>query len=831
MTHLSRPTVYLSASLLLLPGIAQSSDAQGWSCRPAANGSWACAPAAAAQSTTTQPPTVNSAAAQAVAAPSAAASLRKNRWDWVTAAAAPADAQCYQPNPACGGVYVEPAQNWEDADKSPKGLPIRVNAAHSEWEGDIVKMDGGVAVTQGNTKLTADRADMHRSTNHVNLYGNVVVNQPHLKVTGNNADMTTTDNLGHVTDAQMLDYKAGIRVTADKLTRRKENLIELERATYTRCSPDREDWRLDSRHIRLNRETGRGEAGDTVVRVADVPVFYTPYMNFPIDDRRQSGFLFPLLGKSSAGFDLAAPYYLNLAPNYDATLTPRVITDRGTMLEAEGRYLNQYSNWVLSGAELPSDKNSGDKRWFFGAQENGNLNSYFSTHIDYSRVSDNDYFRDFSLSSLNVKRLTALNEAAALNLNYLNWSGSLQVQQFQTIDPLVAEPYRIAPRLIFKRNADGDNFEPDYNLLAEVTRFDHSNPNSITELGSPWTTGDRVYLEPGISFPMHWNASFISPELRMRYVGYDLTRPDTQPGTTQPQTAVPQAILDAGLFFERDTALFGSPYLQTLEPRLYYLYSPYQKQTDQPLFDTSPLTFDYQQLFQPRRLVGHDRLEDFNQLSSGVTSRIIEDESGEELGHISVGQIFYFSNRRVNAATVESIDDQPNSAIAGQITLQPVRSVWASSNILWDQSNNQIQQGNVSVHYEAQNGAILNTAYRYNQADPTVSTLANGLRQADISGAVPLNQHWRLLARFNYDLDLHTPLEDLIGIEYEDCCWVTRVAYQRAALADTLSTLGQPVLQRDRTLVIEFQLKGLGGLGQKMNTLLQESIWGYRDRY
>jgi LPS-assembly protein len=744
---------------------------------------------------------------------------------------ATAPGACCKPNGACDGIYVEPARDWEDAEKSPKNLPARATAAHSELEGDLVKMEGGAIVTQGNMKLSADRADMKRSTNEVNLYGNVVLQQPRMKIAGTAADMTTTNSLGHVQDARLLDYNTGMRVTASKLTRRKENLIELDEATYTRCPPDNEDWKLTSKHIRLNRETGRGEAGHTVVRVADVPVFYSPYMNFPIDDRRQSGFLWPMIGSSSSGIDAALPYYLNLGPNYDATLTPRLITDRGTMTEVEGRYLNRFSNWVVSGAELQNDQKSGGDRWLYGVQESGNLNSYFSTLIDYTRVSDNNYFHDFSINSLNIKRQTSLNQQASFNLNYYNWFGSLQVQQYQTIDDLVAEPYRKAPQLTFGRTPGGENFRLDYSVLSELTRFDHSDPNSTLKPGGPWITGDRVYLEPGISFPMRWSASFINPELRMRYVGYNLTRPDAQPGETHPQTAVPEAILDSGLFFDRDVTFGDSGYLQTLEPRLYYLYSPYQKQIDQPLFDTSPLTFDYQQLFQPRRLVGHDRLEDFNQLATGVTSRLVENESGRELGHASVGQIFYFADRRVNASMVESTERQANSAIAGQLALQPVDSLWVNSNILWDQSNNLIEQGNLYAHYEAGNGGIYNLGYRYNQADPTVSTLANGLRQADASAAIPLTQRWRVLARVNYDLDLHTSLENMVGVEYEDCCWVTRVVYQRALFGDELGTLGQPITQRQETILVEFQLKGLGGLGRKVNTLLQESIWGYRDRY
>ncbi|MDB6060210.1 MAG: hypothetical protein JWM78_313 [Verrucomicrobiaceae bacterium] len=722
-------------------------------------------------------------------------------------------------------------RDWEDADKSPKNLPAHATAAHSELEGDFVKMDGGAVVTQGNTKLSADRADMKRSTNEVNLYGNVVLQQPHTKISGSNADMTTTNSFGHVADARLLDYQTGMRVTADKLTRRKEDVIELDGATYTSCPPDAEDWRLSAKHIRLNQDTGRGEATNTVIRVKDVPVFYSPYMNFPIDDRRQSGFLWPMIGSSSSGIDAALPYYFNLAPNYDATLTPRQITDRGTMVEAEGRYLGRSSNWLLSGADLQGDNKTGDDRWFFGAQESGNLNSYFSTNIDYSRVSDNNYFHDFSINSLNIKRQTSLNESASINMNYVNWFASLQVQQYQIIDELVAEPYKKMPQFTFGRSASGENFKLDYSITTEMTRFAHNDANSALDPGGPWITGDRLYVEPGISFPMRWSASFFNPEVRMRYVGYNLDRPDAQPGENHPQTAVPEAILDSGLFFERNVNFGENAFQQTLEPRLYYLYSPYQKQIDQPLFDTSPLTFDYQQLFQPRRLVGHDRLEDFNQLASGVTSRLIEDASGRELGHASVGQIFYFGSRKVDASTVESTDKQAKSAIAGQLTLQPTESFWANSNVLWDQSNNRVEQGNFYVHYDASNSGIYNLGYRYNQSDTTVSTLANGLRQADASAAIPLNAHWRFLARVNYDLDLHTTLEDMVGIEYEDCCWVTRLVYQRALFGEELNTIGQPIPQRDQTILVEFQLKGLGGLGRKVNKLLEESIWGYRDRY
>ncbi|HSB96989.1 MAG TPA: LPS assembly protein LptD [Spongiibacteraceae bacterium] len=791
---------------------------------PAQTESVAPKPAATAKPVATEESTAPAAAAANTATYSP---ITANTWDWQPYS----DAVCCRPDSVCDGVYIEPPFNWQDADKSPKQVPVRADAAHSEWVGDVVKMDGGVTVTQGHLKLTADRAELERSTNRAHLYGNVIVHQPGTRITGTSADMTTTNSFGNVIDATMLDYTTGARVTANKLSRRKENVIELDQAVFTRCPPDSEDWKLDSRHVRLDRESGRGEAGHTVIRVADVPVFYTPYINFPLDDRRQSGFLWPGIATSSGGFDISAPYYLNLAPNLDATIAPRAITDRGTMVETELRYLNSFSNWQLNGSKLSNDQKTDEDRWFMSAKESGHLNSYFSTAIDYTRVSDANYLHDFSITSLNIKRQVSLNQSAALNLNYENWFSGIQVQQYQTVDPLINEPYRQKPRFIIGRNAEGTNFALDYSLLGEFTDFDHDEANELTR-GGPWVTGNRLYLEPGVSFPMRWTSSYFTPELRLRNVSYDLSWPDSQSDrSNHMSTTVPETILDAGVFFDREVAFGESSFQQTLEPRLYYLYSPFQKQLDHPLFDTSALTFDYHQLFQPRRFIGNDRLEDFNQASAGMTSRLIEDSSGRELGHASIGQIFYFADRKVNTLPTESEDSQANSAIAAQLAAQPLESLWTTTNALWDADQNRIQQGNFYLHYEPKDRAIYNLGYRYNESNPEVSTLTNGIRQADASMALPISQSWRLFMRVNYDLDLHSSLEDLVGLEYEDCCWLTRIVYQRAVFGQNFenNTLAQPeTSQRESAILIEFQLKGLGGLGRKVDTLLKESIWGYK---
>lgn len=764
------------------------------------------------------------------AAPASAAAIDSLAvWDWVPAAPGAAGA-CCRPDTRCGGTYREPSRDWPDADVSPEGVPVRSTSANSEWVGDEVRLDGGVVLTQGNLKLTADQSTLRRTANQANLQGNVVLRQPGLKIAGTNATVDTRTGLGDLHQARFLDYASGARATADKLSRVDDHTIELEQASFTQCPPDAEDWKLRARHLTLDQETGRGTATHTVLRVGDVPVLYTPYINFPIDDRRQSGFLWPSIGSSSSGLDLAAPYYLNLAPNYDATLTPRHITDRGTMLESEFRYLNQYSNWRMVGSYMGDDRELNDeKRWLVGLQENGQLSQHWSSAIDYTRVSDDDYFDDLSITSLDIRRESHLLQQGQIDYRYEEWSATLLAQQYQTIEQFLGEPYRKLPQLTVSRYGANTNFAFDYSMVAEVTQFDH--PDSIDD-GGTFVTGRRFYAEPGLSFPMRWAAGFIVPEVRLRHVGYDLDDAvGGGNGEKSPSATVPQGILDAGLFFERELSIGDSGYHQTLEPRLYYLYSEFDDQSDQPIFDTSPLTFAYNQLFSPRRFTGRDRLEDFDQLSVGITSRFIENRSGRELLSASVGQIYYFEDRQITVLQTSSEPQrESNSAVAGQLTYSPTDPVWTNANILWNTDQDQVDEGSFYAHYETPNNALFNVGYRYRRASNEVTTLLNGIEQADFSAVWPLAERWRLFARWNYDLDDGRSLEDLFGVEYSDCCWMLRVIYQRAVDGEELDDLGMAHSNRDSAILVEFQLKGLGSLGRKVDGLLEESIWGYRER-
>lgn len=842
--------------MLPIAGLAQTA-AVGWTCHTGPDGNWLCdgattptpasttaapvvtappnvpaisAPVAPITTPTTAPKPLSAAVAAASRAEAA------DDWDYVAIQPGqpgkPASAACCGPRQHCNGYYREPEKDWQDSGEKPTGLPVRANAAESELQGNIVKMDGAIVVTQGSTKLTAAGGELDRSTHIAKLHGDVTLRQPGIRMTGSEAELNTETNDGTMQNARFLDYKQGIRVTAQKLKRDGANVVELEHAQYTTCPPDDEDWRLNARRVRLDRESGRGVSQHTVLRVGQVPVFYTPYLDFPIDDRRKSGFLFPTISSTSSGIDLSVPYYLNLAPNYDATLVPRFITDRGDMLEAEGRYLNDYSNWIVTGAQLRDDqKENGEDRWLGSVKEGGNLSQHWSTAIDYTKVSDDDYFRDLGLASLKLRRTTNLTQEADLFYRYSDWYSQVQVQQFQTIDPFIADSYRKLPQLTFGRNAGADNFTLDYSVLGEATRFDHRD--SIDN-GGTFVTGDRYYVEPGVVFPMRWPAGYIQPEVRLRHVSYQLDQAvPGGSGDESPAASQFQGIVDSGLYFERETEFGDTAYHQTLEPRLYYLYSPYEGQGDQPNFDSTPLTFNYQQLFQPRRFTGHDRLEDFDQVSAGMTSRFIENDTGRESFSASLGQIFYFSDRQIttvttNAGASQTVQTQPNSAIAGQLAWEPSERIWSATNVLWDTDESRIDQGNAYIHYDAAHGALYNLGYRYSRANPLRSTLSDGLNQIDASTVLPVTERWRLFARFNYELDDHASLENTAGIEYGDCCWLLRLVYQKAIDGERFDNFGVIEAKQEEVIMLEFQLKGLGSMGQKTDQTLKESIWGYR---
>ncbi len=662
-------------------------------------------------------------------------------WFWVPDDILGIPSDCHRA-PGCQGRFVEPPRNWAGADLDPAIAPLEVSAENIESLNDSATMRGDVELRKGNLSLDAGYARYNRSNGHISLRDNVVLSQPGFILRGQTADLDTQNALGEMRQAEILSFETGARGTASRIARPSYGQFLLEGASYTQCTPDNETWSLHAGSIELDYESGRGVARNTAIKIQNIPVFYTPYLNFPIDDRRATGFLFPTLGFSDNRLDLSLPYYLNLAPNYDMTLAPRYIEKHGAALESRFRYLSRYGEWDLQSSYLANDEQTDESRWLLGLSEEGYFNSQWSSYIDYTRVSDPDYFLDLGLSSVSVKRSTHLNQQARLQYYSENWRGLLEVQQYQTI-AAVEDPYQKLPQLslFYQSPTRNFQFEPEFEL--EYSRFDHRESYSN---GGNKVTGDRLYNSIGASLPMRWSWGFVEPAIRNRHVVYQLDNADLAGVSASPSTNSPQLTVDSGLYFERQLEFRYHPLKQTLEPRLYYRYSEYQDQSQQPDFDSAALTFNYQQLFRDSGFTGHDRLDDANQLTLGLTSRFIDTGQGREFLSASLGQIFYFDDGRVQLPG-DPVRKGSNSDVAGQLRLYSSRNSSISADVLVDARHTTMNQSNISYHRQGDNGSLLNLAYTFRRDGNQFGGLADDSTQLAASDRHTHTNQWQLFAR------------------------------------------------------------------------------------
>jgi LPS-assembly protein len=569
----------------------------------------------------------------------------------------------------------------------------------------------------------------------------------------------------------------------------------LAAAAFTSCDPSDPAWQLRAERIELDQESGVGRARTVTLRLGDVPVLYLPWARFPIDDRRQSGFLLPSLGTSNdAGYDLIAPYYLNLAPNFDATISPRLIRDRGAMLGGEFRYLGAAQRGEVEFSWLGSDDRSGDRRSSFDWTHQGQIGKRWFVDASLHDVSDQRYFEDFG-QSLSAVATSLLPSHAYLRGRGAWWSASIGGDRQQVTDPRLTpdvEPYRRLPRAQFEMlspNLDG----PQFGLRSEWVRFHKDDAPG----------GDRLDLQPYLVWPFEAAAGYVRPQLGYRHTSYQLDRTVA----SSPSRGLPVASLDAGLFFERQFAAGG--WTQTLEPRLYALYVPYEDQDALPLFDSQPLTDSFAALFRDNRYTGADRQVDAKQVTTALTTRFI-DADGRDRVRIGLGQVHYFDAPRV-VLPGQLPEDRSGSDWAGE-------AEWIVSNRLsfnlggqWDPHNDWTELGYAGATWRYGDRGLARAAYRFRRGQ---------LEQVDLAGVVPLGPKWRLVARWNQSLRDDQLLEAFGGFEYESCCHAVRVLARRY-VRNFEGDLNNGVL-------IELELKGLGSLGRRTGDFLSRAMLGLR---
>jgi len=753
---------------------------------------------------------------------------------------------------SCCGMYVEP--DLPVIEGLPGSANLTADTLDAE-DADLVILEGNISIRQDDILLQADTGEYDASTGNAALEGNLRVRQPGMLMVGSDGTVENSGETSTLNNASYLMHDDMIRGTAEIIVYTDaDGIITIDNGVYTRCEPGNNSWVMEGSSITLNQETGRGLARDVKLRIGNVPVIYLPVLSFPINDERASGFLAPTIGSTrDGGMDIQAPYYLNLAPNYDATLFPRVMTDRGVMFGVESRHRGRLSESILQMNYLPDDNLFDEQelllpdpesppvsdRWQIGLEHQSRINRNWAALVDYSAVSDIDYFQDLGNSGLLTNTRSFLYRQGGLQYRKGDWRFRVQALSYQILDPTIPEnrqPYERLPKIDLRGNFEYDlntDLSLEYGINSQYVYFDRDldiDELSAGQIASGvMVTGQRLTVEPEVSLPWSSPGAFITPKVKYSYAAYELDDP-TNVFTDDPSRGIFTGTLDSGLIFERDLALNSGDFIQTLEPRLYYLYNEYEDQSDIPVFDSTELTFGMNQLFRENRFSGKDRIGDTNQMTIALTTRFLNSR-GQEKASASIGQIQYFRDRRVTINNRIGNDESTNnSAIASEFSYQFSDNWRINSYVEWDTEDNNLEVGNFQFRYQSDINHILNFSYRFRDSNNpfTASGFDRRIKQTDVSAVWPLTANWGLIGRWNYDHSNSRNLESIAGIEYNNCCYTVRVLARKWIDNDALF-YGN--VDDNTGVFLQFELKGFGSvLGGNVTGILNNGINGYRDR-
>ena len=721
----------------------------------------------------------------------------------------------------CDGGYL-PSGNGEGAGGAFAGgvdveQPLEARGLNARYEIDQeLFLQGDVRIRQGQFQVTGSEARYNQAEGAVSVQGPLVSRGNGFLLTGDSANYNVETGRLDVNTATFLLHGPEMRGRAGSLSRLSEQQVVMEDGLLTTCGPRQNDWAIVASDIRLNRAEGFGTARHVRLEVLDVPVFYWPWANFPIDDRRKSGFLYPQFGSSTAGSGgfLALPYYLNLAPHYDATLTPQYMNGRGLFNEAEGRYLSSLGETTLQLGYIGSDsefaaENPGEsgERWALDATTRAVFGGGWSGYGDFSVVSDEDYFSDLN-RNLEINQATHLQRKGGVTYRSDQQYFDAYLNDYQTISESIAnedKPYAQLPEIIYAGQAGAGILEA--NLESQYTVFYRDN-EGLTGLDQ--ANGQRFRARPELALPLRALWGFSRPSVSVDYTRYDLDDYDLGDGAFD--RTVPVAEWDNGLYFDRQGSLFDVPYNQTLEPRLYYVWANADAdQNDIPDFDTDLQTFRFDQLFQPDRFTGGDRVGDANQLTVALTSRFNDLLTGAERARFSIGQVQYFDDREVTLFG-EGGGTRSRSPLAGEVVLNPLDTLEIRSSGLWDPDTGDTEEGRSQLTFHSSD-------YRY-LASLGHTYSRDELEQSDIATVFPVTDRVSLIGRWVYDSSLDRTVGSLAGLEYNNCCWSIQVVHQNYLTYDR---------ELQGRILFQIQLKGLGGSGGA-SARISEAIYGFDER-
>lgn len=721
-----------------------------------------------------------------------------------------------------------------------EALPMDITSDYAEMvDNEISTFIGSVDMQRVDQRLLGDFVSHDKVSDTLHAKGNVIYRENGTTIGSDSAFLKLGTGVGTLRNSQFIFEKMPSRGTARVSHFDSKTFSRYETVTYTSCRPGNQDWLLHADSLNIDKETGRGAARHAWLEFKGVPFLYTPYLSFPVDNRRMSGFLTPSFSAASrTGFSLTAPYYWDIAPNYDATFYPRYTTKRGPVLGGEFRYLTEMSKGIVQGELVPHDFERDQMRGSFQFTDRTTFSPNLSSNVRLDYVSDNNYVYELG-NTLDFSNRVYLQSFGRLNFaerfNDLSVTSSAYVSNYQVLDETIPDsqkPYRQLPQVTFNLTHPLGLANGVASIANEYTYWDHSDN----------VTGSRVNIKPSLIFPWETTWGFLKPSVAVQHTQYWLSNLDKQPtgfdfassvGRTTPIVSV-----DSGLFFERDTSWFDTPMTQTLEPRLFYLYIPYQNQEDIPVFAASPYDFTFYQLFRDNRFTGVDRMGDANQVSAALTSRLIDQTTGKERFRGSIGKIFEIESQRTELH-IEDVLTANNTALLGTAfahSLTAFNTIDQNDIIadfsaaltdtlslkpmaIWNYEENRADRWQAYLQYHDGRNHILNLGYRYRR---------DLLELADASARFPIVKDWYAVGRWQYSFLHDETLDSFVGIERESCCW--RFSLLGRRWINNLS--GDPAQTFDDSdvntgIFLQVELKGLTRFGDQVDRFLEKSIAGY----
>lgn len=677
-----------------------------------------------------------------------------------------------------------------------------------------VRLEQDVVIRRGGLTIEADSVNYDIVDDKVDAVGNVEIDRGGDHFSGNELRLKMDTGVGTMNSPVYKLLRKNARGSAERVDFESEDAATVVAGIYTTCEGPDPDWYLKSSKLSLDNSTEKGVATDALLVFKGVPLVGTPYISFPLSDARVSGFLSPSIATSTTGgLEVTTPYYLNIAPNRDLTIYPRYISRRGLMMGADARYIGENYSGTTRGEWLNNDAVTGEQRYALSSVHRQNLAPGLNYLSDLNFASDNEYPKDFPLTRTLANRRLLLQN---IQLDYASsdWSGAIRVAQYQVLqDPLatIVSPYGRLPQLLFSRFGYNDS-GLSWNFASEMTRFTHSK----------LVAGDRLVLNPRVSYAYNRPGYFIRPSMSLHSTIYNLNQVADPAVMTAPARVLPTVSLDTGLVFERNASFFGRDALQTLEPRLFYSYTPYKQQDAllYPNFDSSEADFNYAQVFRENRFVGNDRIGDSNQVTAALSSRFIE-LNGMERVRLAVAQRFSFDEQRVTLGLPSSLTSGITETRSDILLLTSGRvtdALRVDANMQYSQARNEVNRVNFGTYWQPEAMKLLNIQYRRDVRNTTNSAATN-FELVDISGQWPLTHRWYGVGRLNYLLKEKKLGQSLLGLEYKADCWIFRFVSQQIPTAVGVA---------NTTFFIQLEFNGLSSLGSDPMRALRANVPGYQ---